>query len=64
MERKGFDERFPARKSPAVKAVATRVRALRNEFGLSQAELTAQVTKPTPAWLIPPANSAPDDHVD
>jgi DNA-binding XRE family transcriptional regulator len=43
MAPKGFADRFPARDSPAVKALAAKVRALRKERELSQAELAGQV---------------------
>jgi transcriptional regulator with XRE-family HTH domain len=43
MASKGFDSRFPARKSPAIKALASNVRALRKEREWSQAKLAGEV---------------------
>ena len=43
MASKGFDSRFPTRKSPAIKALASNVRALRKEREWSQAKLAGEV---------------------
>jgi transcriptional regulator with XRE-family HTH domain len=38
----GFDERFPSRRSPAVKALASNVQRLRRERGWTQGKLAAE----------------------
>lgn len=43
MTAKGFDERFPSRDSPAIRSLASRVRSLRRDRGLSQSELAAKI---------------------
>jgi transcriptional regulator with XRE-family HTH domain len=43
MSSKGFESRFPARTSPAVKALASNVRALRKDRDWSQAKLADEV---------------------
>jgi transcriptional regulator with XRE-family HTH domain len=43
MASKGFDSRFPARKSPAIKALGSNVLALRKEREWSQAKLASEV---------------------
>jgi transcriptional regulator with XRE-family HTH domain len=42
MASKGFESRFPARKSRAIKALASNVRALRKEREWSQAKLAGE----------------------
>jgi transcriptional regulator with XRE-family HTH domain len=43
MARRGFEDRFPQRESPAVQALATKVRELRKARGIGQIELAKEI---------------------